>query len=310
MKVPIRNPYAVSVTNPFALILASGYLTFIVAMTCIGVQIYYGLTLLNQALLTIPLFAMLGLFEYWVKPLAHRYGQRLAQHTIDGLMAQTLRKTVGTGTFVLYLRPHWLDGKDSLKNPYYTSNFGHPSRWLHLDKVSLDHWLSLTLNESVVALGTKEMRLSTGSVQVDDSVWKKVASEVIEKAAAVIVVPGTTAGLQWELREIVRQGIEDRVIILQPPEFAVEPQVKTHWTEATPIIQESHGLSLCGFKELGNASPFTDRPSARASSIVQKLNKSFYAATPAGGCREKMRFLLFYWVVLVIAVLLLLGWYG
>ena len=54
----------------------------------------------------------------------------------------------------------------------------------------------------------------------DDAAWRSVVQSWIERAALVIVVPGQTQGLGWELGQIQASGRTPKLLLVFPPEPA------------------------------------------------------------------------------------------
>ncbi len=228
---------------------------------------------------------------------AHRCGHWAANRSVHRLINSLRNETGKPPAFILYLRPHWLDGHNGLINPYYSENRFSSGYWFHVRSISFDHLLSLELDLTVAALGTREMRISTGSVQVPDTEWKVLASMLIHRATGIVIVPGATEGLLWEIGEISRQCRESSVVLMQPPEFIgsgtrlenqdsvgsnsdtlgnLPPQnIKTFWQSIRVSLESKHGLTLMPYDESGSITPLKNPCDPAAKWCVTRLSTAF-----------------------------------
>lgn len=206
------------------------------------------------------------------KLLASRYGVYIANRRVAKL-ANSLMSGESIGSdFILYLRPHWLDGREGYSNPSFNQLPFSPAFWLHQSRLSLDQFMSLELNTAIIALGTKEMRLATGSIQVSDTEWQAVVARLISGAKFIFYVPDITPGMTWELSEIIRQATEGKVIIVQPPRLERSlwelmfkngngtpdsPSVEAKWSMVCEHVRNNFGLEIGGYQASGDAVPLS-----------------------------------------------------
>lgn len=47
--------------------------------------------------------------------------------------------------------------------------------------------------------------------------WRSRVSEYIDSAQLIVVIPGATAGIEWEMEEIVRRGALSKMLVVLPP---------------------------------------------------------------------------------------------
>jgi len=232
--------------------------------------------------------AVFGLMAWPFKLLASRYGIRLANRKVEQVAKAVIRGDSLDSDFILYLRPHWLDGRDGYENPKFQILPVHPAFWLHQNRLSLDHFLSLELNTVIISLGTREMRLATGSIQVPDADWETIVSRLIDRSKCVIYVPDITPGMTWELEEIRRQSVEEKVILVQPPELEAsiselirhgesaakaKPNVEAKWPSIQTHVSATFGLEIADYQKTGNAVPFSENPTASAMEVATLLKK-------------------------------------
>jgi len=70
-----------------------------------------------------------------------------------------------------------------------------------------------------VAIGRPGEKIpATGAARlyVSDSDWKKVVGDFFGKARLIIVHPGKTPGLRWEINEIIRLGVPEKILFILP----------------------------------------------------------------------------------------------
>lgn len=70
-----------------------------------------------------------------------------------------------------------------------------------------------------VAIGRPGEKIpATGAARlyVSDNDWKKVVGDFFGKARLIIVHPGKTTGLRWEINEIIRLGMPEKILFILP----------------------------------------------------------------------------------------------
>jgi hypothetical protein len=277
----LKNPYTLSVTNPYVWILVIAHL-----VTCFA--LFQPMFQAKESVFVIFLCTVIcALFAGMIKYLASVYALRTANRMVASLAKSVEFDEALNAEYILYLRPHWFDGRQGYINPSYRENPMHLGFWLHQRRVSLDLFLSLELEKVIVALGTREMQLATGSIQVKDEVWERTVSKLIDRATQIVFIPDVTTGLTFELLEIGRQGLYDKVVLVQPPELAVSSpddceqrslqktwsSVKEHWPDVQNYIKNNFGLTIADFQEVGMAVPLSDAPRLSTRQLAADLRK-------------------------------------
>jgi hypothetical protein len=97
--------------------------------------------------------------------------------------------------------------------------------WLHHGKVRLEQ----AIEDEVSAIGPfiaigepNEKHPDFGATRAyfegDDVAWRTAVESWIERAALVVVVPGQTQGLGWELEKVQAEGRTPNLVLIFPPE--------------------------------------------------------------------------------------------
>lgn len=270
----VQRPSPFSIFNPFFWLQGIVYLAFMLVFTHLKKKL-----LLNQ----------IGPFD-WVliasaalliaaplKALAERWAIVQADHfirTTVGYSAEGLPK----GAFVLYLRPHWLDGSLLYRNNQWSIFPLSIQFWIQPRLISLDHLLARELRQTIFALGTRSMQLSTGSVVVENE-WQQRMEKLIENALCIILVPGISPGLSWEFSEIQRKSCIDKLIVVQPPELSLPREVdsiREHWGEVCRYYSRQYNIRLPDFK--GGGQVFQLLPPQPTSVSILRIIRDLHSA--------------------------------
>jgi hypothetical protein len=65
-------------------------------------------------------------------------------------------------------------------------------------------------------------RIGARRVYVSDDEWRAEIADWSKRACLIIVIPGLTAGVEWELEHISRNGYLSKTVILLPPSSNAE----------------------------------------------------------------------------------------
>jgi hypothetical protein len=146
--------------------------------------------------------------------LIYRRGRRAAMLPGSELMKQDARP------LVLYLRSF---GDDSMIKSRARATNGRIllERLLRIpfEEIVTDH---LWGYGPVLAIGSPRTRhgpiqLGAARDYVDDLNWKQKVTELMQRAAMIVVIVGGTEGLAWEVDAIVRLGLASKLVLLLPP---------------------------------------------------------------------------------------------
>jgi len=169
-----------------------------------------GLTGLMVAALLLMLVAVMSTYRRSAATLDHR----------DALG----RLASSTQEFCLILRPFGRDGRVVVPDTRVNNLL---SRWanpnLTLEQV-VAHAARTALNHPTYAIVDQARFLAPPGptyLRVPDPEWQRVAQRLIARAHSIVLVlppdPDMRAGFSWEIEEIVRAGVQHRVIIVLPP---------------------------------------------------------------------------------------------
>ncbi len=214
--------------------------------------------------------------------LSHFCGVRIANREARRILTRIQQQPdLPWDNLCLYLRPHWLDSRSVIENPFYQG--GHPwvPDFFNLRLVTVDQLLSQILDSPTIALGTKRMSIATGSVNVSDSVWKTVVAKLVRCSSVIVYVPDETLGMSWEMEEIQRQGATKKMILFQPPESAAKAiQHKTsltYWQTLEERFQVNFGIKLPDFDSRGSAIACEKIPTSVALRAVTEITAALQA---------------------------------
>jgi hypothetical protein len=125
-----------------------------------------------------------------------------------------------TGGHVLYLRPFRTEGRAQFQLPSRRADAtGQGSRrW-----VPLDEFLVRGAGERlgpVIALGNPTEFLPPGGatrVYLSDDRWQEELAGLADRAALIVMQPGRTRSMRWELEHVVGAGLHGKFFVLTPP---------------------------------------------------------------------------------------------
>jgi hypothetical protein len=90
----------------------------------------------------------------------------------------------------------------------------------------------------VLSVGIPETSAGYGAVRVStgEKPWQETVEALSAGAEHIIVMPGYTEGIRWELRHVLGSQYASRTILVFPPE--VPEARKVRWQAASPLSQE------------------------------------------------------------------------
>jgi hypothetical protein len=140
---------------------------------------------------------------------------------------------------VLYLRPFRTEGRVLFRLPNDQAEFNGqgPRRWVALDEF-LVRGAGQRLGQ-VVALGNPAEFVPQGGatrVYLSDATWTEELARLADRARIIVIEPGRTESMQWELQYIARQGLQTKLFILTPP------RLRAVWSRALlPVLDRLNG---------------------------------------------------------------------
>jgi hypothetical protein len=163
--------------------------------------------------------------------------------------AQALSLPPDLSGHVLYLRPFRTEGRVLFRLPNDQAEFnGHgPRRWVALDEFLVrgaGHRLG-----QVVALGNPAEFVPQGGatrVYLSDATWTEELARLADRARIIVIEPGRTQSMQWELQYIARQGLQTKLFILAPP------RLRAVWSRTLlPVLDRLNGWRPVTWPEFG-----------------------------------------------------------
>jgi hypothetical protein len=148
---------------------------------------------------------------------------------------------------VLYIRPFSDESKPFVMGPQ--SKYGRFTRSLH-SQLSLG-WVSITFEEyfkeavkcmgPLSALGNPEDRLPPdGALRVyeEDAEWTIQIAEMIRRSVCIIMHPGSSLNVKWELQYIRRENLHQKLFVLTRPPAR---QYRVNWRRYLLLDLGNHG---------------------------------------------------------------------
>ena len=74
--------------------------------------------------------------------------------------------------------------------------------------------------------------------------WQAVVSDLMQRAAAVVLRAGTSTGLSWEIKHALQNVAPDRVCIVLVPPTGYTKDQKKHYENVGAALEKSAGVSL------------------------------------------------------------------
>ena len=99
---------------------------------------------------------------------------------------------------------------------------------------------------------------------VGDDQWQERVKELIRQSRAILIVPGRTAGIRWELRTLAETGELGKVIIVFPP--ATHRRLQDRWSCFRGALADQGRYNLPS--EVGKAALFGVFPGGGACRII------------------------------------------
>jgi hypothetical protein len=121
---------------------------------------------------------------------------------------------------VLYLRPFLTENRALFRLPDDRAEFTGQGR---RNYVALDEFLAHDVRSRLgpfVALGNPSEVLPPGGatrVYLDEDGWRPELARLADGARALVMEPGRTKNLRWELDYIATEGLQTRLFIVTPP---------------------------------------------------------------------------------------------
>lgn len=148
-----------------------------------------------------------------------------------------------TARFSLYLRPFDLTGriKVKLKRPKLSFISRLPPEAEKSD-IELQFEEALRPVAPLVGLGRRGVGLGAGKIETDDATWREKVAMLAKAAKLILIVPGASESVQWELNHLLDNGLLTKTVFFMPPSTGPSsPSID--WTELVRV-NAAMGLHL------------------------------------------------------------------
>jgi hypothetical protein len=208
------------------------------------------------------------------------------QSHMDALAARIARVTDATTqqsvgkdhSFGLYLRPFFSTGKirvNLLRDASMDWDFET------LFAYSLKGYLP------IIALGQPGEHLGAGRIETQDDDWQALASDLIERADCIYIIPSNRPGTLWEMKYLKENHLLDKTIFIMPPEARIagnEGLFSSHW-DVTKVSASEFGICLPKYDSQGMLFALTDD----GTSVTVKAPIQVLFAAPSDSGRRDDR---------------------
>jgi hypothetical protein len=141
---------------------------------------------------------------------------------------------------VLYLRPFSIEGRATFRLPDRSAEFmGNGLR----NFVTLDEFLVRGAGDQlgpVIALGNPAEFVPQGGatrIYLSDNDWQDQLARLAGTAKQIVMQPGRTQSMRWELRCIAALGLQRKLFVLTPP----QRRYSVLWRRFIPTIDRLYG---------------------------------------------------------------------
>ncbi len=159
----------------------------------------------------------------------------------DDVRKALMRDEKPAESFAVLLRPFRTSGRLT-----YTDLLGsHIVEFETCIASALDVWWDMPL----ISIGSDRQRFGAVGVSVTEQQWQRFVGFAMTNAAAVFLIPGSTAGIVWELSALKKPNIRRKAVVIMPrasESFEVEP----FWKSAQRAARTS-GIKLPAYDPSG-----------------------------------------------------------
>jgi hypothetical protein len=105
----------------------------------------------------------------------------------------------------------------------------------------------------VVGLDRSTRFFGAGRAIVSDQDWERVVARLVPRAAAILILPGTSESLTFELSLLARENRLDSTIFFMPPsDDSGVDRWRLNWAEAAAVAAERSSLRLPPYTSRGS----------------------------------------------------------
>lgn len=176
------------------------------------------------------------------------------QKEVDSFVERIIESKDFKPGFWLYLRPFELDQR--ISTDHSSSNIFDLEQYTRSGKDSLERILgdSIRNNFRLVGFGLPSDSISGfGRLGLHED-WKLKVSELMNKAALILVLPSSNPGTRWEIEELVENKYLSKTIFIMPPSTAkveLEQDLVEHWNSNIEALNRYTGLDFPSYDPKG-----------------------------------------------------------
>ncbi|MFL5330273.1 MAG: hypothetical protein ACJ8C4_15335 [Gemmataceae bacterium] len=160
---------------------------------------------------------------------AYNLGQTRGQRRRDAFAANLLGTLHSGGKpppFSLYLRSFSTTGKMPVEAAEFTNHsFASALQYKDLETILAE---AIEPHAPLIALGTPGEHFGAGRILTDDAHWAELVYLLANAAETIYLVPSSRKGVVWEVQWLVKDGLIEKTIFLNPP--------KTEWVPIQTAI--------------------------------------------------------------------------
>jgi len=196
-----------------------------------------------------PLFIVGGRLAQRDKRLAQQNANSVAQWTLNrALIAARDGERLPV---TLYLRPFALKGHlgyQAFSGGTLTVESYLPDQRQDLEMIVASEFFD---TKPLVAVGDVDDAAGAGTVWASEAEWQAVIKQLVQAAERILILPGTTSGLVWEIEWLTECGQIPRCVFLMPPRpLEAEDKTEAHWATASETLAK-RGLKLPAYTRDG-----------------------------------------------------------
>ena len=109
-----------------------------------------------------------------------------------------------------------------------------------LERALGGRFTTLTVGGGYDVLGMGRMTVNYAPSGGEEHSWKEIVQRTLDLAVWIVILPDTTAGVEWEIEEISKRGMIDRTAFVMLP-LSVDASAASRWQSAKEILKAPAG---------------------------------------------------------------------
>ncbi|MEO0883768.1 MAG: hypothetical protein AAFY34_13710 [Pseudomonadota bacterium] len=173
------------------------------------------------------------------------YGQRRRDLAAENIWTMLRDGSAPDNPFVLYLRP--FSSTDAISEtkvsaiPVQTS--GGRQLIIGTDNLEFETQIEQAVRPigTLVGLGDPLEHEGAGRIRLHDDIWQDAVRKLMHEATLIILLPSPDGGTRWEVETLLRSGLLQKAIIVDPPNHASRRKTYdpvSEWAEARRVFAE------------------------------------------------------------------------